>query len=553
MSGPAWEHGGVTLHHGDAAEVLATLPDDSVDAIVTDPPYGLAEITTGMVAETITAWLSGDRAATPAARGGFMGRDWDRFVPPPAVWDECMRVLKPGGHMLVFAGTRTWDLMAISIRLAGFEARDTIADLIGHDAPALAWVYGQGFPKSLDVAKAIDWVRDDSADVYRVTAFLAAARDAAGWTNRQIDELFGFDGMAGHWTAPAGRKGALVPTWEQWITLKKALGFGDEMDAEVKRLNERKGSPGHQRPDRVTNQNSGRVYGAGWKVVNPGTPVRAEAARWQGWGTALKPAWEPIIVARKPLAGTVAANVLRYGTGGINIDGCRLPVPDAAAYRANASGDRGHAHNRGRVLRFRHTAGHASETGRWPTNLVITHSERCAPGQCAEGCPAAELDAQSGTLHSGPNPTRSRPDKTRTAYGAFAGQESCTPARGADVGGARRFFPAFRYQAKAPASERPRLDDGTTHPTVKPLALIRWLVRLVTPPGGVVCDPFAGTGTTGQAARDEGMRAVLIERDGTYIELAKLRLTTTTAPAERPPATPEPPHDTAPVQDALFD
>jgi hypothetical protein len=192
----------VTVHHGDALDVLREMPDASVDAVVTDPPYGLAELPAHVVTAALAAWLAGDREHVPDGKG-FMGRDWDRFVPPPALWDECFRVLKPGGHLLAFAAPRTTDLMTLSIRLAGFEVRDSIF-----------WAFGQGFPKSLDVAKAIDKARDDRADVNRVTGWLAEQRDQAGLTNRDIDNAFGFNGMAGHWTAAPHLKIAHVPQWE---------------------------------------------------------------------------------------------------------------------------------------------------------------------------------------------------------------------------------------------------------------------------------------------------------------------------------------------------
>ena len=249
-------------------------------------------------------------------------------------------------------------------------------------------------------------------------------------------------------------------------------------------------------------------------------PATEDAARWEGWGTALKPAHEPIVCARKPLAaGTVATNVLEFGTGALNIDGCRV----AGEKVCTTSGRT--------VLGVMNDDGwqpqpgvfESHDAGRWPPNVLLTHSADCN-GDCAPGCPIAELDAQSGVLTSGANPERRRSGKFRDAYGEFAGQETCIPHRGADSGGASRFFPVFRYQAKASAKERPRLPDGTAWPTVKPLDLMRWLIRLVTPPGGLVLDPFAGSGTTGQACALEGFRCILIERDPVAAELTRVRL-----------------------------
>ena len=226
----------IDIRHGDCLEVLRSLDDNSVDSVVTDPPYGLSNTKPAQVADVLAAWVTGDTEAVPAKKGGFMGADWDSFVPPPAVWQECLRVLKPGGHMAVFSGARTQDLMGLSVRLAGFEIRDT-----------LGWIYGSGFPKSLDVSKAID--------------------KAAGAEREVLSER------------PAYRIG----------------GNG------------------------ILN---GHSDGATAKVTAPATDA---AKQWDGWGTALKPAIEPIILARKPLDGTVANNVLAHGVGGLNIDACRVP------------------------------------------------------------------------------------------------------------------------------------------------------------------------------------------------------------------------------------
>lgn len=163
--------------------------------------------------------------------------------------------------------------------------------------------------------------------------------------------------------------------------------------------------------------------------------------------------------------------------------------------------------------------------GRWPPNVLLTHSATCEEyGPCAPSCPADELDRQSGVRTSGANPARRNTDVVRDIYGEFPGQRQCTPQRGADAGGASRFFPVFRYQPKASRAERPRLEDGTAHPTVKPVDLMRWLVRLVTPPGATVLDPFAGTGTTLHACQLEGIRAIGIERDRAFAELCARRL-----------------------------
>lgn len=348
---------------GDCRDVLRTLPEASVDSIVTDPPYGLA----------------------------FMGKKWDYDVPGEKVWRECLRVLKPGGHLLAFAGTRTQHRMAVRIEDAGFEIRDMIA-----------WVYGSGFPKSLDVSKAID--------------------KAAG---------------AQRTFTPIGK------------SVKRMIPGADQ------------NATGSWIKD------NGREYQPG--VSEPAS----EAARqWQGWGTALKPSMEPITLARKPLIGTVAENVQRHGTGALNIDGCRVPVSDAT-YARNCSGDRGHAGSRNAeqegVTNLHSGGGSASDAGRFPANLIHDGSEE--------------------------------------VVALFPSED----------GAAARFF----YCAKADKDDR---GEGNTHPTVKPGDLMRYLIRLVTPPGGTVLDPFMGSGSTLLAADREGFNAIGVELNPEYAEMARRRL-----------------------------
>ncbi|WP_371605030.1 site-specific DNA-methyltransferase (plasmid) [Streptomyces sp. NBC_01220] len=458
------------VHCAEALDFLRTLPDASVAAVVTDPPYEL----------------------------GFLGKTWDAsgIAYSVELWAECLRVLKPGGHLAAFGATRTYHRMAVAVDEAGFEIRDS-----------LHWLYGTGFPKGQDVGKLIDRRRDDHPARLRFTREFAAVRDAAGWTNPQIDALFGYNGMAQHWTTQCST--ASVPTVEQWQRLKAGMGFDVPAGLEdlVHELNGRKNAPGEAWDDREVIGKGHRIRaGSGVfpqlqsDTFDVTAPATAEAVRWDGWNTALKPAHEPIVMARKPLDGTVATNVLAHGTGALHTAVCKTPPDDPE--------------------------------GRWPTNILLTHSaaveggwvvDGCTDG-CAEGCPVAELDTQSGLLTSGANPRRRNADKFRDVYGDFKGQTACQPARGADSGGASRFYPAFRYQAKAPSKERPRLPDGTVHPTVKPVALMRWLVRLVTPPGGLVLDPFAGSGTTLEAARLEGFPSIGIEQKAEYAELCRLRL-----------------------------
>jgi DNA modification methylase len=497
MPTPYYEADGVTLHLGDSLSILPTLGDASVDAIVTDPPYEL----------------------------GFMGKAWDAsgIAYNVDLWRQCWRVLKPGGHLLAFGGTRTYHRMTVAIEDAGFEIRDS-----------LHWIYGSGFPKGQDIAKSIDRRRDDRDKVLRVTAFLAAARDTAGWTTKRIDELFGFNGMANHWTAKAS-KAACVPTMEQWAQLRAALDFADEdIDALVAELNGRKGKIGEAWSEREVVGQGHRVRGESDVQLAPissgaydlTAPATDAARQWQGWNTALKPAHEPIVLARKSTGfNTTVANVLEHGTGALNIDRCRTAAgqdhrdknASVVGLVSNTDGDA-----YGECTTPQEDSAHAA--GRWPTNILLGHGPDCIDGgNCQPACPVADMDQQSGI--TGSNARLNKGERHGAIYGGGHGPSGSAGERGhRDSGGASRFFPVFRYEAKAPASERPRLADGTAHTTVKPLALMRWLIRLVTPPGGTVLDPFAGSGTTLEAGVLEGFNVTGIERDEAHAQLCQVRL-----------------------------
>lgn len=504
----------VTVHHGDALTVLRTLPPDSVDTVATDPPYGLADHDTAEVVAAVAAWLAGDREHVPDGHG-FMGRAWDAFVPPPAVWDECLRVLKPGGHLFVFAGSRTQDLMACSIRLAGFQLRDTIT-----------WLYASGFPKSRDVTDAMTkYLSGEPLElaqatirpgVYTVTAFLRQARDTAGWNNRQIDALFDTNGMAGHWTSQASQPA--VPSLRQWQVLKDALGFDDSVDELVADL------AASERPEdwgTGPRDNGQRFLGS---LATRDGPLAGTV----GWGTALKPAYEPIITARKPVQGSVTANVRVYGTGGLNVDGCRVPMnaKDRENFARGSEAWVDHSERAGLGRKASDIYGSyaidtpqgAHEGGRWPSNLILSHAPTCGE-KCEPGCPVDDLDRQSGASPAKKERTGrvGGYNDNGTLRGPGAGSASPAdyvgtwPADGG--GGASRFFPTFRYEPKADTAERPVTVDGLRHPTVKPLDLMRWLVRLATPPGGTVLEPFAGSGTTVEACISEGFGCVAVERE----------------------------------------
>lgn len=454
----------IRVLHGDAIDAMRAMADNSVDAVVTDPPYDL----------------------------GFMGKRWDGtgVAFDPATWRECLRVLKPGGHLLTFGGSRTWHRLAAGVEDAGFEIRDSIA-----------WLYGSGFPKSLDVSKAID-KRPGVARHAEFAAHLAERREAAGLSRQDVSEqVVGTrSGACWNWEHHQFPEVKWWPALRGLLSLDEATWGPVIAEAERQKIGERTTGIG-------TGRGSVRIMGDGSRDL---TASATDAARqWQGWGTALKPAFEPIVVGRKPLAGTVAANVLAHGTGALNIDGCRVEGPGAAAGRTRHGGG---VVGNGSSYELPDSHGEMP-AGRWPTNVVL------------DDATAAELDEQTGYMRDGVAVNRNKdPEgiKPATVYGDYRNGERPDVTYGGG-GGASRFFPVFRYQAKAPSKERPRV-DGVAHPTVKPLELMRWLVRLVTPPGGVVLDPFAGSGTTGEACLLEGLSAVLIEREAEYLPLIHARI-----------------------------
>jgi site-specific DNA-methyltransferase (adenine-specific) len=429
------------LHVEDCLLGLRRLEAESVEAIVTDPPYGLGAPPDA--ATMLRAWLDGD--VFDPGGSGFMGKEWDSFVPPPAIFRELLRVAKPGAHAIVFAGSRTFDLMALSMRLAGWEIRD-----------GLSYLYGSGFPKSTDVSKMID--RAEGAE-----------RKCVG-----IYQRFG----------RAGRK---------------RYGIAD-----------------------------GHVYGApssqesGVMVTAPATP---DAVRFEGWGSALKPAWEPIILARKPLAGTLAENALAHGCGGLNIDATRIPTEEPLG-RAKAGWQKG-GYVGGKYPGW-DSRGVTKEGGRWPANVLLSHSEECSE-DCAPGCPVALLDEQSGDRPVSGAARNGRPSNAPDRGWIGAAGLHGTGTLHDDSGGASRFF----YCAKPSRAEREAgLDDlpervngrRNVHPTVKPLDLLRHLIRLVCPEGGTVLDPFSGSGSTLIAAEREGFASIGFEREPEYAEIASHRL-----------------------------
>jgi len=503
--------------HGDALERLRELPDNRVNAIVTDPPAGIS----------------------------FMGKDWDNFSGKSArdsqpirdafisfmasVMTEALRVLKPGGHALVWALPRTSHWTALALEDAGFEIRDCVYHL-----------FGSGFPKSLDVSKAID-------------KMAGAQREVVGSrTAHDIRRNVKKDAELG-WTTRQGKFGAGAPS--------------QTME---------------------------------YEYTAPATP---DAEQWDGWGTALKPAVECWWLCRKPLSEpTVAKNVLKWGTGAINVDGCRVGLNGEKQPAGSGKLESW------RVLEGREDRqdwhSHATPVqGRWPANLVMSHTLFCvqrgsqlikgnASGynwepssnqdnpvkmhntnikscvhygneevelwECAPDCPVALLDQQSGVSRSSTPGFHGRKDGIHV-YNGNSYYKSATMLQGGmeygDTGGASRYFSRFHYSPKASRAERNRgceelpeqptvqfndgmvgaiRSDGTVvkpaisqqnhHPTVKPLALMRWLIRLITPPSGVVLDPFAGSGSTLVAAKEEGFSFIGIEREDEYVSIIEARL-----------------------------
>jgi len=408
-----------TVHIGSNLDVLPTLEDNSIDSIVTDPPYEL----------------------------GFMGKKWDSsgIAYSVELWKECLRVLKPGGHLLSFGGTRTWHRVAVAIEDAGFEVRDSIA-----------WMYGSGFPKSLDVSKAIQ---------------KASGVEPIGYRE---NENGGFYGEGSGWNATPRQ-----------LFMPEPEGI---------------------------------------------------AKQWEGWGTALKPAFEPIVVARKPLIGTVAENVLTHGTGALNIDGSRIGTTDnlnGGRYSDNKQEQDSQTYGAG--MNKRSAEDYSQPLGRWPANVILDEYS------------AEILDEQTGELKAATSRT-ARDKHVPMPNNPQLGDLVKHPVYG-DTGGASRFF----YCAKASKRDRnegldelPKKDihsgnpntHGTLeiygerqgeprqnfHPTVKPTDLMRYLVKLVTPPNGTVLDPFTGSGSTGKAAILEGFRFVGIELTEDYIPIIEGRL-----------------------------
>ncbi len=435
---------------------------------------------------------------------------------------------------------------------AGFEVREKLYHL-----------FGSGFPKSLDISRAIDELAPRLGMFAGFAAHYEDRRKAAGLTHREICDAGGFHGEVNHGGASSNwAAGYNVPTREQWEVIRPLLGLSVEWRPLIERAEAEREAIG----DRVVSTRPG-IPNCGnpseRKLHTLTAPATASARQWEGWGTATKPAAEEWILCRKPISeSTIAGNVLRWGCGGLNVDGCRVGSGPAFVDRP------GRKSSGGLLNGTEETRVTTGGDGRWPPNVLLSHAEACSFSRCHESCPVRLLDEQSGTRTSGAwhNVVQKAGDRV---YGlGLDDKERIREDRPADSGGASRFFPVFwpdpldelttpfLYIPKPDRAERdmgcenlparsageccdreegsagltsPRAGAGRTngarnhHPTVKSVALMRWLCRLITQPGGMVLDPFTGSGSTGAAALAENFRFVGVEQDPNYLVIARAR------------------------------
>jgi len=468
------------LFHADCRDALRQLPDNSIDSCVTDPPYALVSIVKRFGSPN--AEPAKGNEAYMRASAGFMGKSWDtgECAMDPTFWVEVLRVLKPGAHVVAFGASRGYHRMACAIEDAGFEIRDS-----------LMWVYGTGFPKSHDVSKGID--KTNGKQMGWFGPWLRIERERRGITQKELAKHFpsktgGLTGCVANWEL-----GFNIPTVEQFNTLCHVMSlpfeYLDDLEREVI------GQGNKPKPTFHTADIGGGAQANSYDITKP----RTDAAReWEGWGTALKPAFEPIVLARKPLSeGTVAANVLRWRTGALNIDASR--VGSEGGTRKEASGVK--CETTSVVGYLNSEAGSlVPGMGRWPANVVHDGSDEVV----------GAFPHTNGSKRGVKDPNGSM-----GYHGGASGLPGVVGGYDDAGGSAARFF----YSAKASKQDR----NGSKHPTVKPISLMEWLCTLITPPGGTVLDPFAGSGTTGIAAQNKGFQVVLCEREAEYVTDIKAR------------------------------
>lgn len=492
---PYYQSDSGSLYHGGCLEVMKSFEDNTFDTMITDPPYGLS----------------------------FMGKKWDYDVPSVEIWKQCLRVLKPGATALIFAGSRTQHRMAVNVEDAGFILKDVIM-----------WIYGSGFPKSTDISKQIDKVSKRNALFIPFADHLKLQIIDRELSQTDVSRYFpsktgGLTGCVSNWT-----KGSNVPTLKQWKILQPLLNLSNEFLPLIERIEAEREVIGKKKVMGKTDTKTYGKFKGGMQDIT--APATNEAKTWNGWGTALKPAYEPILVAMKPNDGTYAQNALKHGVAGLHIDGGRVGTTGAM----NKAGKNSPIYD-GNVYHKSSTVGGGKiiyNKGRFPANVILDEEA------------GRLLDEQSGNLHSSGNKNSGLTKSGKSIFNiGVSGISQTTDYK--DKGGASRFF----YCAKASKSERNAGCEGleekisggmsgtqgqslktgagntrnnkakNSHPTVKPLSLMEYLCTLTkTPTGGTVLDPFAGSGTTGLACINTERNYVLIEREEEYCEIIKHRI-----------------------------
>lgn len=443
---------------GDSLEVLKTLSSNSIDSLITDPPAGI----------------------------GLLGLDWDKNKGGKQEWinwlssvmRECHRVMKPGAHGFVWAIPRTSHWTATALEDAGFQVKDVITH-----------IFGSGFPKSVAIDKAIDRAKYSDTDLlFKVTSWIRKRRNELGITNKELDEAAGVKGGACHWTAIPPHGQPHIPTKERWERLESILGPPPNWIKELIKPSHEIGENWKTRE--IIGQytkDAGGIGGIAFCGKNRDItePTNEESRKWKGWGTALKPASEHWILIQKPVSEhNIAANVKRFGTGGINIDASRIAVHGKIPSTSNLNFKNG-SFLWNTSERSQRSTYHQHPDGRFPANLIITRANNLS-------CPTRMMNDQADT--------------------------------DAEVA---QYFKNFKPEAPFLYCKKPdKLEKGSdnVHPTVKPLRLMRYLCKMLTPPNGVVLDPFMGSGTTGVAALFEKFRFIGIERDESYHQIAERRL-----------------------------